>query len=49
MAADVFKLSIDGASGHRPRPGGGRLMSLWNLALLRPTVVTRVQIRGRCV
>lgn len=46
MAAVVFKQSIDGPAGHRSRPGGGRLMSPWNLGLLRLTFVTRVQIRS---
>lgn len=49
MTAVVFKLSIDGPAGHRPRPGGGRIMSPWNLALLGLTFVTQVQIRSRFV
>lgn len=46
MTADVFKPGIDGAAGHGPRPGGGALVSPWNLAQLRLTVVMRVQIRS---
>lgn len=46
MTAEVFKPSIDGAAGRGPRPGGGAQVSPWNLALLRLTVVMRVQIRG---
>ncbi len=46
MAAVVFKLNIDGAAGHKLRPGGGRLMSPWNLGLLGQTFVTPAKIRS---
>lgn len=49
MAAVVFKMSIDGAAGHGPRPGGGRLMSPWNLGLFGRTLVSRAEIRSRFV